>query len=763
MGVEITDAASRPTTAMSDGAQRRSVLGGVGEALRRRFWIMMLVAAAVFGGIAVWTLTADKRYTASLSVYFDPRDQGVSAAGGTGGARETTGALMESEARIIESRATAERVVRQLMLTNDPEFNPAVRQTGPLTDPDEAVVRRTANRLRQAIEAERARGTYVIDLAVTTTDPAKSQAIANSVADAYLAGQVEAKFAAADEAIRWIEARVEQSRARAEADAAALAAFRAEAGLTGTDDDVLLSPSARSRLDAELSEARAQLAAVRARLSAARRAQTAGTGGEGVVGVSSPLISELRLRLAELSARESDFRQSLGYTGENPQIVALAAERQRIAAEIGAEVDRLIAALDAEASALSAEIDALETRLAESRAAMSGNAGMLARMSELERRAEASRVRHETFLQRLETLSEEGGRAEPDARIVAYADLPVEASAPRTQAQLAWGALAALGAALLVAALLEWLDPTLKSVAGAERAAGARTLALMPRIRPGDRPKHLRRGSLSQIIVEEPRGGLAEVFRSMRASLRHPAATASGKSIAVVSALEGEGKTTITIGLGRSAALAGRRVLVIDADLRRASLTKEIEEGMQSFADPLGLADILRETVEPKKAIRRDPMTALDYIPSFGWAADSVDGMFETAQFKALLNRLSADYDEIYVDTPPVFAVTDARDIARATDTTIFVVRFQQGRREAVANIGASFRAGGLRLAGLVLNMVPPSTIRRHRFDVNNPYGYYGFHSTAYSSAPTAPPPPPTPHRPDGGEDAVRTAAQAPA
>jgi capsular exopolysaccharide synthesis family protein len=182
--------------------------------------------------------------------------------------------------------------------------------------------------------------------------------------------------------------------------------------------------------------------------------------------------------------------------------------------------------------------------------------------------------------------------------------------------------------------------------------------------------------SIDEYAARKPLSPLAEQLRSLRAglSLRPD----RPHIIAITAALPAEGKTTVTLGLGRLAAMNGERVIVLDCDIRQSSLSRLT----QANPGP-GLVDCLQERASAADVIRKDRTTGMDYIPGGTGEANAL-GLLMSATMARLLQTLRQDYDLVLLDAPPAQAVTDARIVAGLADATLVCVRWRHTSRETV-------------------------------------------------------------------------------
>ena len=217
----------------------------------------------------------------------------------------------------------------------------------------------------------------------------------------------------------------------------------------------------------------------------------------------------------------------------------------------------------------------------------------------------------------------------------------------------------------------------------------------------------------SRIVAHsDPRSAGADRFRFLRMCLRELWSTGKLKTLQITSPLPQEGKSTIALNLATMLAEGGKRtVLLIEADLHRPSLTKQL--GIEKRG---GLADCLEGSLTPEACLRRlEPLGW--YFLSAGEPHANPTELLQTESFAVILHRLSPYFDWILIDSPPVIPLTDALSLARQANATLLVAREGQTPREAIERAIAIL--GRQRVLGIVLNAVE---------NLDRMYsGYYGY------------------------------------
>jgi capsular exopolysaccharide synthesis family protein len=201
-------------------------------------------------------------------------------------------------------------------------------------------------------------------------------------------------------------------------------------------------------------------------------------------------------------------------------------------------------------------------------------------------------------------------------------------------------------------------------------------------------------------VLRRPDSAFAESIRIMNADLALMSPGQSSRTVLITSAVPAEGKTTIAVSLARLVAARGRKVLIIDCDLRHPSLHR-------SFGATLspGLVELLSGTASMETALRQDRKSSAHVIPA-GKRTQTAAELLGSERMKALLSELAGFYDMIILDSAPVLAVSETRMLPRFVDKTVFVVRWAATHQKTVKLALEELIDGGADIAGVLLTRV---------------------------------------------------------
>ena len=722
-----------------ESTPNRSTLSGITSNdadeidLRGLLLVLWRRKLAITGTVAVLTVLAlvvlyqiTPRYSSTALVLLDSREKQIvdiqSVVSGLPADQES----ISSEIEILRSQGLAEKTIRKLEIYKNPEFNTLLRpatfmqslgsgvsaivgffmgsgdeQPAPLElqfDKERVAI---INAFRKNLEVKRRGESRVISITFESNSPQTAFLVANTLAELYLVEQLEARFETTKRASSWLSERLGDLREQVEQSESAVEDFRRQAGLI-EGEHMSLTAQQISELNTQLILARGARAEAEARLRQVTALLESSDSVDSVAEVlSSPLIQSLREQEAEVDRRIAELSNEYG--DKHPRMINVRAEMADLRSKITGEVNKIVQNLRNEVSvarareaSLKASLDGLEQRMGDL------NTSEI-QLRALQREAEANRELYGTFLARFKETSTQEEMQHNEARIISRAELPSRPSYPNKPLVILLAIGGALVLGVILAFALEQLVPGFLSLEQIEDTLGVRALGLVPSI-------SRRKGTPEGHAVLNPLSELNEAIRTIYTALSLSHAGQPPKVLLVTSAYPKEGKTTISVLFGRILAMLGKRVLIIDADLRRA----EVHSRLGLAATP-GLVELLSREASLGDVVQIDKASGLCVVP-VGRTGPNASELLSSERLREILDRASAEYDLVIVDSPPSMAVADARMLAHMADVTIFVTRWAVTRREVVALALRQIREAGGTIGGVVLSRVD---VRKH-----STYGY---------------------------------------
>lgn len=341
-----------------------------------------------------------------------------------------------------------------------------------------------------------------------------------------------------------------------------------------------------------------------------------------------------------------------------------------------------------------------------------------------------------------------------DVEVAQPAALPTSPSSPKVSRNTLLGAVLGLLLGLGLAFLFERLDRRIREPRDLERVYGLPLLGIIPEsgllAQHTDSP-----GAARQALPDTE----AEVFRMLRAHLRYFNIDRDLRTLAVVSAAPGDGKTTVARNLAEAAATMGSRVLLVETDLRRPTLSRRLSLPLtQGLAGVLIGALPLNEAIhgvelESQASGRASVARSLDVLAAGTVAPPNPAELVESQAMRDLLAHLRSSYDLVVIDTPPLTVVSDAFALLAQVDGVIIVGRVGRNRRDVASRLHDILKGVDAPLLGVVANGFKPGKL--------GSYGYYGGYQS-YASYPSEPASATTDASPNGSGDSGGVGAGTP-
>ncbi|MEJ8562008.1 polysaccharide biosynthesis tyrosine autokinase [Yoonia sp. GPGPB17] len=676
---------------------------------RGKLWVIICATIALFAGGYYAFGVATPVYTTTSSVALESRQEQIvdieSVMSGLSGDQIT----INTEVEVLRSRRLIGKLVDDLDLVADPEFNSLLTEEawfslGAIADAvrenifgqtiqnapqsNEAIRDAVVNAVLDQISVSNVRQSYVFNISVVTEDPAKSAQMANRLAELYVEDQIVLKFEKTAEATEWLTARVAELQIELEASENQLKEFS-----SNTD---LVSPEGLIGLNRQLKELRERQADIDAEVA---------TNTNRVAVLNAALNTGDPVRMAD-AANDPILRQ-----------LAMAGDAYTMQDQFQARFSTVLSRAEMERERSTTQLDTVASSIAEMTQSIATQSTELVALQQLQRETEASRLIYEFFLARLKETSVQQGLQQAESRILSYAVLPIEPSAPRKPIVLALSVILGLIAGAGLVLLREMAQNTFRTAEDLEAKTGFAVVGQIPLVPARSRKKVLR------YLQDKPNSSVAEAIRNLRTSLLLANLDNPPKVIMSTSSVPGEGKTTQSIALALNLVGLGKKVLLIEGDIRRRVMSSYFD-----VPEKRGFLSVMLGEVPLDEAITQLPGMNFDVLFGEKSQTNAAD-IFSSDRFGAFLADLRDRYDYIIIDTPPVLAVADARIIGRWVDTTLYTVRWDHTTQRQVLDGLKSFEQVSVKVAGLVLGQISPKGMKR--------YGYgdsYGAYQTYYDT-----------------------------
>ena len=718
--------------------------------LRRRYALIVLTAALAFTASVIYLRITPPTYTAQVNVLLgNPKSQFIEQQSVL--AETPIGSpQLESQIQVLKSKAIAASVINQLKLADDPDFKepgPSWRSvirkwfgstpSGRQVDPKDRLVAAFDERLTAA----RVGFSMVVEIGFSASSAERSAEIANAVANTYIADQLNTKLEANRTATAWLQDRLKELGNQALTAERAVNELKAKNNIVAAGGK-LMDEQQVTELTTRLGAVRAQTSEAAARLNRLEKVLASNTADSlsigsldapGSDGQNNSVITNLRQQYLEYATREYEYTTKYG--ADHLAVVAIRTTMKGIRTSMLDEVRRLAAISRSDFEVAKQRQQEIEKQVAlavsQSRTTNSADLGI----RELESSAKEYRALYESFLQRYMGSLQQESFPISDARVISPAAPPQAKSKPKTGLIFAIGMFGGIALGTALGFLRDLMDRGFRTTAQIEATLQLPCLSLVPLLRDSGLKKSSprtavqvdqefgqrtlsRSSAMCWAATAMPLSRFAESIRSLKLAIDLDPTKTSNKVIGITSALPNEGKSTIAASLAQLIAHAGKRVIVVDCDLRNPSLSSNLAPNASA-----GIVDVLFGTSSLEETVWRDPKINLTFLPGAKRAPlFHTSEMLGAEQTRTLFGELRATYDYVIVDLPPLVPIVDARVITPLIDQFILVVEWGRTTTDVVRHALRAAPDVYEALAGTVLNKTDMKAIKRYD---NYHGGYY--------------------------------------
>jgi capsular exopolysaccharide synthesis family protein len=695
--------------------------------MRRKWTVLTVLAIVVVAALtATYLTTPIYRATTTLQIDADELNivkyEAVTAQSGA-----DVDAYLRTQHEVLRSRANAERVVNELNLIEHPAFNrqsePSLVKTllpwlkakeagphdGPLSSQALAAkTRAVVATVQGGLRVEPVGYSRLLRLHFDSPDAKLAADVTNSVARVFINLNLSRRMDATSYAKTFLQDQLQQTQAKLEQSEKALVAFARQEQLIkpgGEADNV--DTSALQGFAAALNQA--QQERIRAE-SLYNSVQGAAIHGLPEV-LDNKTIQNLKERKATLDA---EYQEGLKlYKPGYPKMELISRQMAEVGTTIDLEIRNVRSVIKARYQAALALENALTEKLKESRQNILGEQDRSIQYNILKREVETNRQLYEGLLQRLKEVGVAGGVGINNISVIDAAEVPRYPHTPKPRLNLLIAIFVGLFGGIGLAFLLEHLDDTIKRSDDLEQQLGLPVLGVIPNTDVDeDRKLHLENLDV--------RSHFAEAYRSLRTALQFSTPQGMPRVLMVTSTSMAEGKSTTALSLAMQIAQMGKTVLLIDGDLRKASLHGKLE-----LPNDQGLTNYLAGDAKPVDITRRTDVANLFAITS-GPLPPNPAELIASSKMVALLALAAEKFDQVIIDGPPVLGLADAPLLGSIASATVMVVESGSTRREFARGAIKRLRGTRTHVLGGVLTKV-----RAH-----GESDYYSGHYYQYGESP---------------------------
>jgi succinoglycan biosynthesis transport protein ExoP len=653
--------------------------------LRERIWYIVVVFLVVFSSSLVFTLSQPKIFQGAASVQIFRHDPVVMQAQAVIDNEVRSAEDLNTQVKVLESGTIIDKVADRIKGDDLRAFlAPYEKGDGgePLSVPSLLLKNRKIVPQRLSL---------VIAVQYEHSDPQIAAKVAEFFVDEYISYNASMRIEGSLKASEELKVQADEQRRKVDEFAAKLQAYREKNNLISLDSRKDIVNETLKKLNLDASDARAKLSAAEIRWTQVKEHRASGAELTDLPFIASnELIIDLSKKLADKNIEVSQLRKR--YQEKHPTLSQAIQSLNQTESEYRRAIASAAAAIESDyQNALRNDQQAraaLDAQQAESLA----TDRFAGEYNQIDREMKTN----EQFLQGLQARMKETSMTSTietqNARIIDHAQPPKRPVSPNIPLNLGLGFLGGIGLGLAFAFFVAYVDDRVKSSFDIEAIVGVPLIGIIPEIKRMDQQEK------AQIVVNNADRQVAEAFLTLHSSLRLKDESKNAKVILTTSTIPGEGKSFLSTNIALTFAAHGERVVVVDCDLRKPNIHKSFRvENLK------GVIDVITGTAPLDDVIVRNLHPNFDVIPAGGRAKNPTQ-ILNSKNFELMISDLKKRYDRVFIDTPPLAAVSDAMIVLPLCDGSIFTIFFNKVRRKAAQFAAKKLLEANVPVFGAVLN-----------------------------------------------------------
>jgi succinoglycan biosynthesis transport protein ExoP len=707
---------------------QESALGDSLRILQKRKWWVIGCLVSIFSVVAIASLRMPKIYQASGRVEIDKPDNSLNFQNSaTFNVDYFDPTELETEMQKLQSDALALQVSQELHLDRGSEPSPPSPSLDLAPDPlqsDPAHAASMVAGFKGNLRVSLVPNTRIIEVHYNDQNPQQAAEVVNVLMQTFVENNRQSHFDSTMAASDWLKGQLVDLQMKVESSQQELVRYQKEHDILGIDDKTNITMAKLDELNKQLTSAeseRMDKEALYRMVESGDPEAIANSAGSlddsaGTTQSASGLLESLRAKQADIKIQAADLSTQFGPS--YPKLTQLNNQLKEIDAQIKAEMKKVASKVRGQyTEALQRENLLQEAFEKQKQEANKLNESAI-KYIELKREVETNRQLYEGLLEKLKEAGVSAALKTNNFRVLDKATPPSGPIEPNIPRNLMFAAVLGLASGIGLAFLQEGMDKTVRTTEQAQMISGLPSLGMIPlgskSAREGPNAKRLviasSKEAVELVTQVRPQSQMAESYRALRTSLLLSNLGAPPKIIMVTSALPQEGKTTTSMNCAVVLAQKSVRVLLIDADLRRPSVHKNLGMGPHS-----GLSNVLTGSTTLEQAITRTSILPNLDVLTAGTPPPNPAELLASTNMKDLLDKLREQYDHIVIDTPPSLSVTDSVVLSPRADAVVLVIRSGQTTKTALRRSRDILMQVNAKVVGVLLNAV----------DLTSPDYYY--------------------------------------
>ncbi len=677
---------------------------------RKRIIITSVIAAVLLGG--AYCILKTPRYEAVADLAINPEGSNSLDMGDL----VTTGGLgfdekLGTQVRILKSDSLAWAVISELRLDRHPSFaggrSRFIFGDGECTKVPDQIEQTSPNcrnllleKFSKSLAVQSIARTQAVEINFRNPDPELARDIVNHLVSDYTQRTFMTRYDDTMKASDWLSGQMAQIKADVEKSEAQLSDLQKETGIFGTDENNNLVLSKLDDLSKELTDAEAD------RITKEAQYHVAESGNPELIGTISPDSALTVLRGQEADLKNQLAQATTEYGPNYPAVVQLRSQVAEVDQALQKEIAKIQDSFRADLEISTAAETQVKRAFEQQKQLANSMSGGLDRYGILKREVEAGNDLYEDLMTKLKEAGVVASLKAVTVDPIDLAKLPTRPVEPNKRLVLALSTIFGLGAGIALSFVAESLDHLIWSSEEIPALVSVPLFGVIPHIKPGPQPTKLRPDSDARsfadpafVVLHRPKSQGSEAFRALRTSILLASAGGPPKSILITSTIPGEGKTTICINACCALNQLGRRVLLVDADLRRGKIGEKF-----AVSESFGLSGALTGSGHWRDAIRSVPNVPNLFVLPSGVSPPNSAELVGSAEMRALITECETEYDNVIIDTAPTLLVTDAVLLAQKVDMVLLVSRVGVTSRAGLRRAAELLHTGAASISGIVVN-----------------------------------------------------------
>lgn len=702
--------------------------------LVKRRWLVLSTLAMVLVIALVNTLLTTPIYRATAVLQIDNDTLQVVQVEGINqgaGVYDYDGSFLQTQLQLLKSRALAQRVVTQMGLLESGELgrlwpnsawqkllalvrgqpdaaapDPVAKNKAPASGSDaEKALSGLAAQFQSGVSIEQVQDSRLVRLHYDSPNAQFSQRAANALAESFIAGNLERRFDSASYAKTYLEDRLQELKLKLEDSERKLVAFAQKEQIVTPGDESGANLSQLNLGSLNSAYAKAKEDRIRAEARWLQVQGLRGVGLQSATGKDATMENLLENRTKLMLEYQDKLRL---YKPGYPAMQQLKGQIDEINQQIAAEEGNIRSSIQAEFLAAAAQEKMLAEQLSGLKTEVLDLQNRSIQYNILKRDVDTNRQLYDGLLQRYKEIGVAGGVTANNIAIIDRAEGGSKIK-PSVSGNMTKALLVGLMLGVLLALAFEYLDDTLKRPEDIEKTLGLPVLGAIPLLKSPQSPL---------AAMDDLRSGFAEAYRSLRTALQFSTDHGVPRSLLITSATPSEGKSTTALVLAKYYAQLGKRVLVVDCDLRNPTLHRSL-----GVDNSQGLSNYLAGAIKPTDVVRATEIPGLMYMPT-GPLPPNPAELLMGPKMVSLLTIATEKFDLLIMDGPPVMGLADAPILSNMAQGTLLVVRAGHARIAVVKNALKRLAAARAHVVGGLLTQ-----FQAEHAGYGYGYGAYSYYS----------------------------------